>query len=57
MFQDLKGVASTRLLYESIIEDFNRELKEDVVDLLVEGKDKEAKKIGTRGFYAFHILW
>ena len=31
LFQDLKGVASTRLLYESIIEDFYRELKSNML--------------------------
>jgi hypothetical protein len=37
------------------LKDFNRELKEDVVDLLVEGKDKEAKKMWDKNYKHIHM--
>jgi hypothetical protein len=37
------------------LKDFNRELKEDVVDLLVEGKDKEAKKMWDSNYKHIHM--
>lgn len=37
------------------LKDYNRELKEDVVDLLVEGKDKEAKRMWDKNYKHIHM--
>jgi hypothetical protein len=37
------------------LKDFNRELKEDVVDLLVEGKDKKAKEMWDKNYKHIHM--
>jgi len=37
------------------LKDYNRELKEDVVDLLVEGKDKEAKRMWDNNYKHIHM--
>ena len=37
------------------LKEYNRELKEDVVDLLVEGKEKEAKKMWDKNYKHIHM--
>ena len=37
------------------LKEYNKELKEDVVDLLVEGKDKEAKKMWDSNYKHIHM--
>jgi len=37
------------------LKEYNKELKEDVVDLLVEGKDKEAKKLWDKNYKHIHM--
>jgi hypothetical protein len=46
-YEEMERLAHVALVSQRSqgLKDFNRELKEDVVDLLVEGKDKEAKKM------------